>query len=114
MNKKWFAMIGMTMLIGGCASGSTFIASKDGKGYYLGNSSSAAYEKFCRSGDLRKILADTSLAQEMRDDLYQKNCGAVRSSDEVRKLYASLSPAQRKELRQAFKRNGYDINYIPC
>jgi len=114
MKNARIAIIGLIMLLGACGSSSTFVASKDGRGYYLGNSKSAAYEMFCQSGDLKKILADTSLAQEMREELYQYNCGADRSNDKVRKLYASMTADQRKDLRRAFKRNGYDVNYIQC
>jgi len=96
------------------ACSSTFVVSKDGKGYYLGNSSNAAFDMFCGSGDLLKILADTRLPQEMKDNLYQYNCGSDRSSGKVKQVYASLTPDLRKDLRKSFKNHGYDINYMPC
>jgi hypothetical protein len=96
------------------ACSSTFVASKDGKGYYLGNSSNAAYTMFCSSGDLQKILAGTQLSQDMKDNLYQYNCGPDRSTGKVKQVYASLTPDLRKELRKSFKDHGYDINYMPC
>jgi hypothetical protein len=88
--------------------------SKDGKGYYLGSSSNEAFTMFCGSGDLLKILADTQLSPEMKDDLYQYNCGPDRASGKVRQVYASLTPVLRKELRKSFRDHGYDINYMPC
>ena len=100
------------LFLSACAS--TFVVSKDGKGYYLGNSSNAAYTMFCSSGDLQKILAGTQLSQDMKDNLYQHNCGPDRSSGKVRQIYASLTPDLRKELRKSFKDHGYDINYMPC
>jgi hypothetical protein len=99
--------------LGACAS-STFIASKDGKGYYMGSGSNAAYRMFCESGDLQKILAGTQLSSETKDELYRSNCGPERSKDKVKQAYASITPAQRKDLRLAFRNNGYDINYLPC
>jgi len=93
---------------------STFVATKDGRGYYLGSSSNAAYTMFCASGDLQKILSGTHLSQDIKNDLIEYNCGLGRSSAKVKQLYASLAPEQRKELRKSFKDNGYDINYIPC
>ena len=96
-----------------CAS-STFFVSKDGKGYYWGNDSKDAYAMFCASGELKEILADTGLSPAVKEDLYQYNCGAGRSPEKIRELYASLSPAQRKDLRSAFKKHGYDINYLHC
>jgi hypothetical protein len=115
MKKEWlvgFAVM-LAVALGACAS-STFVASKDGKGFYLGNSSNAAYLMFCESGDLRKILAGTQLPSETKDELYRSNCGPERSKDKVKQAYASITPAQRKDLRLAFKNNGYDINYLPC
>jgi hypothetical protein len=104
----------LTLLIpAGCAS--TFVASKDGKGYYLGSSSGAAYTLFCESGDLRRILnSATKLRQEMKDDLYSSNCGTERSNEQVQRIYATMTSEQRKDLRLAFKQNGYDINIMRC
>jgi hypothetical protein len=115
MKKEWLAGFAglLAMALGACAS-STFVASKDGKGFYLGSSSNAAFRMFCESGDLQKILAGTQLSSETRDELFRSNCGPERSRERVKQVYASMIPAQRKELRLAFKNNGYDINYLPC
>lgn len=100
-------------ILGACAS--TFVASKDGKGYYLGSGSNAAYTMFCESGDLKKILGDASaIGQAMKEDLYRYNCGPERSHEKVKQLYAAMTAEQRKDLRLAFKRNGYDINIMRC
>jgi hypothetical protein len=97
------------------ACGSTFVASKHGKGYYLGSGSSAAYRMFCESEDLERILADAGkLGQDMKDQLYRYNCSSDRSPDRIRQIYSSLTREQRKDLRQAFRENGYDINAMPC
>jgi len=101
------------LFLGACAS--TFVASKNGKGYYLGNDSTAAYRMFCESGDLKKILEDTTkLGQDLKNELYEGNCGPGRSHDKVKQAYAGMSPEQRKDLRLAFKHNGYDINIMRC
>lgn len=96
----------------GCTS--TFLASKDGKGYFLGSASDAAYQRFCASGDLLSVLADTLLPQELRDGLFRATCSEERSRATVKDLYGRMTAEQRKELRTAFKRHGYDINYLPC
>ena len=96
-----------------CAS-STFFVNKDGKGYYWGSDSKDAYLTLCESGDLAKIIADTDFPQAIKDDLFRHTCGPERSSEKARQLYASLTPVQRKALRKAFKKHGYDINYLPC
>ena len=97
------------------ACASTFVASKDGKGYYVGNSSNAAYRMFCESGDMQRILAaTTTIGQDKKNDLYSSNCGPDRSNEKVRNIYTSMTAEQRRDLRQAFKKNGYDINAMRC
>jgi len=116
VNKDRTGFLLLVLVIAGasaCAT-STFFVSKDGKGYYWGNDSKDAYILFCETGELGKILSDTALSQVMKDDLYQYNCGAERSNEKARQLYAAMTPAQRKDLRSAFKKHGYDINYLPC
>lgn len=99
--------------LGACAS--TFVAYKDGHGYYMGNGSNDAYKLFCESGDLKKILIGAgTIGQDVKDELYRYNCGEERSSAKVKQLYAAMTIEQRKDLRQSFKQNGYDINYLHC
>jgi len=114
MERKAIMILGLALLFSACTSNSTFLAYKNGQGYYLGNSSNAAHDRFCQSGDLKKILADTALTQQTRDELYESNCGPDHTSAKVKKIYASLTADQRKDLRRAFVRNGYEINYIHC
>ena len=52
--------------------------------------------------------------EQLKKSLYQYNCGPERSSSKVKEVFSSMTPAQRKELRQAFKKNGYDINIMRC
>lgn len=113
MKKRYTAILAAVFMAVGCSS--TFVASKDGKGYYLGSGSDAAYKMFCESGDLKKILSDTTrLPQSLQDELYRYNCGTERSNKKIKETYASMTPEQRKDLRQAFKVNGYDINAMRC
>ena len=98
----------------GSACTSTFLMSRNGHGYFLGSASSSVYAMLCESGDLKKVLADTKLSPAMQGDLYTYNCSPERSGKMVREIYAAMSPEQRKDLRLAFKHNGYDINYLPC
>jgi len=99
-------------LISACSS--TMLVSKDGKGYFLGSGSNPLYRMLCESGDLKKVLADTRLPEETKEGLYKYNCSSERSGEKVKQIYASLTAAERKDLRLAFTRNGYDINYLPC
>ena len=112
--KTWLILTvaGTVLLAGACSS--TFLFGKDGRGYFFGSDSKAVYDMLCASGDLEKVLADTHLDAEMKQSLYAYNCSAERSTEKVKQIYASLAPQQRKDIRTAFKNNGYDINYLPC
>ena len=98
---------------GGCSS--TFsIAKEGGRSYFFGSRDQGFYTMMCESGDLTRILNDTSLQVEIKNALYKGNCSADRSSEKVKEIYASLTAEQRKELRLAFKKHGYEVNYMMC
>ncbi len=103
----------LVSLIGGCAS--TFIVMKDGKGYFFGSKSEGLYKMLCESGDLKSILDDTQLSRGDKDSLYKYNCDLnERSKEKITEIYASLKPEQRRDLRLAFQKHGYDINLLEC
>ncbi len=113
--KTWFfiTIAGMALLTGACTS--TFLVGKgERRGYFLGSNSKAKYEMLCASGDLEKVLAATHLDKEMKDDLYKYNCSAERSGDKIKQIYASMTCEQRKDVKNAFKKNGYTINGGAC
>lgn len=112
--KTWlFIMIAcMALATGACTS--SFLVYKDGKGYFVGSESKTKYEMLCASGDLDKILAATHLEADMKDSLYKYNCSTERSSEEVGKIFASMTVEQRKDIKSAFRKNGYEINKMAC
>ena len=113
MKKRMLVAVATLALVaGGCSS--TFVVNKEGKGYFWGSDSMAAYRMLCESGDLKKVLSDTNFSQEMRDKIYKYNCSSERSGEKVRQIYASMTQEERKELRTAFKKNGFEINYMYC
>lgn len=99
-------------VIGGCSS--TFTVGKDGRRYFFGSKADELHKMLCESGDLKRILDDTSLQKEIKGVLYKESCSFERSGERVKEIYASLSAEQRKDLRTAFKRHGYEINHMPC
>lgn len=104
---------GMILITGACTP--MFLISKEGsekRGRFLG--SKTAYEMLCASGDLLKVLESTHFSQEMKESFYLYNCSAERSSDKLKQLYASMTSEQRKDIRTAFKKNGYLINSGNC
>lgn len=111
---KGFALIILVIsLFTGCTD--TFLVTKDGKSYFFGSGKEGMYKMLCESGDLKAILADTQLPANIKDDLYKYNCvPAEQSREKIAGTYASMSPEQRRDLRLAFQKHGYDINYLVC
>ena len=112
--KNWlFIMItGVALVTGACSS--SFLVYKDGRGYFVGSDSKTKYEMLCASGDMEKILAATHLDPEMKNTIYKYNCAAERSSEKVKQIFASLTVEQRKDIKSAFRQNGYEINKYAC
>ncbi len=109
--KTWFliGIAGVALLTVACSD--TFLVFKKGKGYFLGSNSPGKYELLCVSGDMEKVLADTTLSRELKDSLYKYNCSAERSGKKIKEVYASMTTEQRKDIRTAFVKNGYEINH---
>ena len=106
------SIIGMALLTGACSS--TFLVVKDGQSTFVGSDSKVKYDLLCASGDLEKVLADTHLETAMKDTLYKYNCSTERSSERVKQIFATLTVEQRKDIKSAFRKNGYEINKIFC
>ncbi len=113
--KTWLliGIAGMVLATGACTP--LFMVTKgERRGYFLGSNSKTIYDMLCASGDLEKVLAATHLSKEMKDTFYKYNCSAERSSDKVKQLFSSMTPEQRKDIKMAFKENGYSINGGSC
>jgi len=103
----------MVLIVGACTP--VFMVGKGEKrGVFLGRGSKAMYDMLCASGDLVKVLEATQLSNEMKDNLYKYNCSAERSGEKVKQLFVSMTPEQRKDIRTAFKKQGYSINGGSC
>ena len=115
--KKWLllAFAGMVLVTGACAP--MFMVGIEGqekRGVFLGSKSQDLYDLMCASGELEKVLAATHLNTEMKDALYKNNCSAEGSVKELKKIYSSMTRAERKDLKTAFKKHGFSINGGTC
>ncbi|MDA8084122.1 MAG: hypothetical protein M0024_10745 [Nitrospiraceae bacterium] len=114
--RLWFRILVVCMLavvFAGCGP-TTFIISKGTRAYYLGRKSDSLYEMLCRSGDLEQILSETTMPDNLKKDLYRYTCTEERSKEKVVALYNFLSPEEKKNFQDAFRRHDYTINYVPC
>jgi hypothetical protein len=112
--KNWILMMitGVVLITASCSS--SFLVYKNGRGYFVGSDSKTKYDMLCTSGDMEKILADTHFDTEMKNTLYKYNCSAERSSDKVKQIFAAMTVEQRKDIKAAFRKNGYEINKYAC
>jgi len=112
--KIWLfiTVAGMALVVGACTD--TFLLGKGRSGYFYGSNSKAMYDMLCTSGDLEKVLLATQLSKEMKDTIYKYNCSDERSGEKVKQLYTSMTVQERKDIKQAFRKNGYEINHILC
>ncbi|MDA8169688.1 MAG: hypothetical protein M0Z59_08360 [Nitrospiraceae bacterium] len=91
-----------------------FIIYKGGKAYYFASKRQGLYKMLCESGDFKKVLeAAKTIPEKDKEDLWKYNC-VEPSADKVQQIYTSMTPGQRTDLREAFKTQGYEINYFPC
>jgi len=101
------------LLAVGCSS--TFLVSKNGYGYFLESNAKSLQTMLCDSGDLQKILSDTHLAKDVKENFYRFNCTAERSGEKVKQLFTAGVQEQRLRrqlpalLRQAPVTSGPDV-----
>jgi hypothetical protein len=101
-------IVSVVLVTAACSS--TFVISKQGEVYSMGSDSNARYEALCASGEMDKVLAASELSKEIKDSINKSICSEERSSEKFKQLYASMTGEQKKDLKSAFRSNGYSIN----
>ncbi len=110
MNRKMRRVLLLSLLCIACAK--TFLVSKDHATYFFGSPDQTLYEMLCTSGDLQKILADAGLPEDARTGLYRAQCND-RSTEELDRVYSSLSQDQQEALKSSFRKHNFEINVKP-
>ncbi|HTZ18829.1 MAG TPA: hypothetical protein VMB78_10370 [Dissulfurispiraceae bacterium] len=113
INLKLVVCIAALALLAGCAN-TTFIISKNDRAYYLGTKSRVLDAMLCKSGDLQQILKEVSIPDHLKKEFYRYNCTDEQSKEKIVAIYTFFTPEEKEELKSAFRRHGYDINYVPC
>lgn len=107
---KWFLC---AALLAGCGP-TTFLIDKDGTFAYFGREKPYLHKTLCMREELKTILADAELPQEIQNDLQRAVCSDERSSDKVVSLYLFLTPEEKQKLKKAFEKHGYKVNQLSC
>ena len=112
MKSKYLSYL-VLFLIFSCAP-STFLISKSGHTYYLGRDDKTLRAMLCDSGDLKAILAEADIPDDIKKDLMAYNCTDQHSGQMVISTYLLLSPDEKETLKSAFIRHGYTVNSMAC
>jgi hypothetical protein len=107
----WWALC--VVLFSSCQP-STFLIGKDRSYAYFGRERAKQYQELCVRNELRSILTDSGLTDDMKSDLYEYVCSEQRSYDKVASLYLFLTPEEKKSLMTSFVKHGYEVNYVNC
>ena len=102
------AMI-MCFLLVGCSS-RNFIVYKDNTSFYVANDCLARERVLCKSGDVDRVLRDAGLSLDLQQKLKDSFCGTEKLL--AKKQLEQLSSQQYAALKEAFIKNGYQINKI--
>ena len=108
--------IGVTLcavLFAGCGP-SMFLISKAGTSANFERENPFLRRMLCERGELSLVLANAGLPQDLKADFYRYVCSDERSYDKVVSLYLFLTPEEKNRLKKSFKRQGYDVNSLPC
>jgi hypothetical protein len=106
----------LAALLSGCGTSSNFVLYKSGTGkHFFVNSTRPEIKTYlCDTGDLEKVLNDSTLPANVRQDLVSSICATAKVKEKVLQVLDSMTKEQRSELKSAFQRNGYDVNIINC
>jgi hypothetical protein len=95
----------------GCAP-RNFIVYKNGESFYPTSDCARQKRVLCQSGDADLVVADSGLPDRMRGELKERMCGPGRDRKALLALLEGMTAAQHAALKDAFRRNGYEINRV--
>lgn len=105
-------MVGLVALgLFGCSS-NNFLVYKNAKHFYVTSNGPELKRVLCDSGDMDKIAHDSQLPDQMQKDLKDGICANTKVKERLMALLDGMNKEQRSSLKQAFRKNGYDINVI--
>ncbi len=111
--KKWILVVAACAMLGlwGCSS-NNFLVYKDAKHFYVTSNGPELKRILCDSGDMDKIAVDSKLPAQLQKDLKDGICSNNKVKERLMALLEGMTKEQRSSLKDAFRKNGYDINVI--
>jgi hypothetical protein len=92
----------------------TFLIERDGTSAFFGRERPYLHTMLCDHAELKVVLRDADLPADVQNDFYRYACSEQRSYDKVASLYLFLTPREKINLKKAFEKHGYRVNYVPC
>jgi len=103
------AIIFVALMVGGCSS-RKFMVYKDGSNFYVNSDCSARQRILCDSGDVNKIVKDSGLPNTLQMELKDGICPSSNVKTSLMYTLDGMTNEQISALKDAFRKNGYEIN----
>ena len=99
------------LLSQGCAS-SNFMVKKNDTGFFITSDRPELKLMLCDSGDMDTIVRDSRLPEALQKVLKEKVCADRKNRKELKSIFNEMTKEQLASLKDAFRKNGYDINKV--
>lgn len=103
------AIMVVLLLAGGCSSNS-FMVYKDAKNFNITSTCPELKQLLCDSGDVDRVVRDSELPAPLQKTLKVDLCAFDKDKDGLKSTLDRMTKEQRAALKDAFRKNGYDIN----
>lgn len=107
----YMAIIVVMLLAGGCST-SDFRVYKSGKSFRVTSSSPEMKKILCDSGDMDSVLKDSGLPDPLQKELKEGICASGKAEKSMRNTLEGMTKEEQMALKDAFRRNGYEINKV--
>lgn len=106
-----FAIMATALVLGGCAS-KNFIVFKDGRSFFITSEDAERKRILCGSPDMANIARDSGLPAALQEELREGICSFRQGTRPVRSTLEGMTNEQLSALKDAFRKNGYEINLV--
>jgi hypothetical protein len=103
------AIMVVSLIVGGCSS-SKFLVYKDGRNFYVNSDCPERQRILCDSGDIDKIVKESTLPNSLQMKLKEGICPSSKVKKSLMDTLDGMTSEQQSALKNAFRRNGYEIN----
>lgn len=103
------ALMVVALMAGGCHS-NNFMVYKDGSNFYITNNCPELKQILCNSGDIDRIMNDSNLPSSLQVELKDGICASGKATKHIGATLEGMTNGQISALKDAFRKNGYEIN----